>query len=91
MTGAVAFLLFIVAAALMEADPSVILFGGIFIYIWFYLLGAAIANMMKQINKEVTLEPIDEEAEAKQKEKEKNPHDHLGSLLDSYQGSETPY
>ncbi len=91
MTGAVAFLLFIVAAALMEADPAVILFGGIFVYFWFYLLGAAVANMMKQINREVTLEPIDEEAEAKEKENGKNPNEHLGQLLDSYQGSEVPY
>lgn len=90
MTGALAFMIYIVVAALMEADPAVILFGGIIVYAWFFILGAAIANMLKQINGEVTLEPIDEEAEAKEKEKAKNPSEHLGQLLDSYQKAEIP-
>ena len=86
LTGAFAFLFFIIIAAGLQASPRVVLFGGLIVYVWFYVLGGAIANVMAQIDKEITFEPIDEEAE----EKEQSPDEHLGAFVDVNQSFEMP-
>jgi hypothetical protein len=83
LTGAFAFLVFVLLAAALKIDLEKIFFYGLFIYVFFYILGSVASRLLAQINKEIEIEPI---AEEKKPDHEKE----LKRQLDYQQGAEMP-
>ncbi len=56
LTGAFAFLLFILIGALCGSSMTVLFFGGIITYAFFYVLGSVVARLLAEVNKEIEIE-----------------------------------
>lgn len=84
LTGAVAFMIFVLIASIRRVDLNLIFFFGLIIYFLFYLLGAVVSRLLSQINEEVELKPVTDEDKKTDYEKE------LVRELDFQQGAELP-
>ena len=82
LTGAFAFLLFVLIAAIRGVELNLIFIYGLVIYVFFYILGAVISHLLAQINREIEIEPFSEEKHDHEKE--------LKRQLDIQQGAEMP-
>ena len=82
LTGAFAFLIFVLIAAIRGVELSMIFLIGLAVYIVFYALGAVVARLVAQINKEIEIEPLSNDKPDHEKE--------LKRQLDVQQGAEMP-
>ncbi len=84
LTGAVAFMIFILVAAIQHVELKLMFFFGLITYFLFYLLGSVVSRLIAQIDKEVELTPIESDGGKEKKERT------LAQELDFLQGAELP-
>jgi len=82
LTGAIAFFIFVLVGALKGADLTMLLLGGLMVYLIFFVLGMVVAGIIGRINKENTIEPYTEE--------KKSHSSDLLSAIDMRQEAELP-
>jgi len=82
LTGAFAFLIFILIGALCGTSMTVLFFGGIVTYAFFFVLGSVIARLLAEVNKEIEIEPLAGEKPAHERD--------LKHQFDVQQGAELP-
>jgi len=59
LAGAFTFMLFVVVAVLADAEPHVLLFGGLLTWCLGYVIGLVMANILQQINAENQFHPVE--------------------------------
>ena len=82
LTGAIAFLIFVLVAAIRGVELNLIFFYGLIVYVLFFILGTVISRLVEQVNKEVEIEPVREDKPDHEKE--------LKRQLDVQQSAEMP-
>jgi hypothetical protein len=83
LTGAFAFLIFVLVASILGVELNLIFIYGLGVYLFFFLLGTVVSYLIAQINKENEIEPVTGE---KTPDHEKD----LKRQLDIQQGAEMP-
>jgi len=66
LTGAFGFFIFLFVGVLVGAEPMVLLLGGLIFGAICYVFGNVLANILKQIDSENQLNPIESEEEKKE-------------------------
>lgn len=81
LSAAIPFFFFIVIGTIVEAEPHVLIIGGLVTWMFFFVLGQVIANIMTQLDKETDVKPIEKKESLSKK---------LGLNIDLTQEAELP-
>lgn len=81
LSASIPFFLFIVIGTVVEAEPYVLLIGGLVTWFVFYLLGQVVADILTQLDKETDVRPIEKKESLSKK---------LGLNIDLTQEAELP-
>lgn len=81
LTASLPFFIFIIIGAILEAEPHVMIIGGLAVWAFFYVLGHVVANILTQLETEIDVKPV---------EKKESLTTKLGLNIDISQGAELP-
>lgn len=84
LTGAFAFLIWIVIGSLIFFEPLWLVLVGILVFVWFHIMGGVFSKLLERTNYEIT----DVERDKFSVDEEKH---NMGRLLDVSQSAELPF
>lgn len=86
LTGAFAFLLWILIGSLLFTDPIMLVLVGLLVFVAFHIAGGVFAKLLERTNYEITDIERDHAGDEEARE-----HRQMGRLLDISQSAELPY